>query len=619
MSRLNETQLAAVKDESNVIVIIAGAGSGKTTVLTKRIEYLYKKKQVHPQAVLAITFTNKAAQEMKERLLQLTGPAAEMSWILTFHAFSVRIIRENIEYLKDFKSNFLIIDEDDKKKIIKKLIQDNDLNDQFTVKEVLYEISNAKTFAKSLAEVEYKVNYLYLQIFKMYRSYLIENNAFDFDDLLLYAHHLLRNKEVNSKYKKRFSHILVDEFQDTSTIQSDMLKLIKDDNCLFVVGDVDQSIYTWRGAVIENMLNLSKDYKDCSIIKLEQNYRSTKKILACANKLIEHNVTRFEKELWTENASGEDVIYKPMSNDGQESYQVCLEIQRKIDHGSELSEIAVLYRSNYQSRKIEENLIQRNIPYVIYGGIRFYERMEIKDILAYLRLIIDNTDLISLSRVINVPKRKAGEKTIRKLENFAAENNLTVFQAIDEIGTQSLIKFADIIKKYSNNFIDNFEDNFDQLLIDIGYEEYLLTQDDHTVVEERMQNIEELKNAITNELKNGKILNEYLSELALFTQTEEDTDDKVILSTIHGVKGLEFDSVYMIGMNEEKFPSARSIGSEEDLEEERRLAYVAVTRAKKSLYMTSSSFSFRGELMAPSRFIEEMELQPSDDWDDFIF
>lgn len=620
MAKLNEMQIASIEEKAPVVVVIAGAGSGKTTVLTQRISYLYRVKKVNPENVLAITFTNKAANEMKERLLEKEGPYAEMSWIMTFHALAVRIIRANAPSLKWFDQNFTIIDSDDQLKILKQIIKDLGLDD-IKPKEASYVIGDAKSFASTLSEVEYKIPWDYLEIYKMYDKYLKTHNAMDFDDLLLYCHELLKKPDVRVKYVEKFKYIHVDEFQDTSIIQNNILKLLFSKvNNMFIVGDIDQSIYGWRGAAVENMLNIEREYGSCKLIKLEQNYRSTPEILDVANKLISYNTTRIDKNLWTESKSGMPVIYSSFNTMYNETDHVSREIENMIDYGQNLEEIAVLYRSNFQSRKIEEALMKKQIPYKIYGGIRFYERMEIKDIIAYLRLILNQADEIALNRIINVPKRKIGDKTIEKFRAYQAQNGCTLFESVKRNGSKAATNFTNIIERYSEDISTRFEFEFVNLLEDIKYEEYLLGMEDSSKVEERMQNINEFKEAVITALKNGKTLREYLNDLAIFSEKEDVMEDSIVLSTIHGVKGLEFDNVFVIGMTDGRFPSSRSSENIEAIEEERRLCYVAVTRAKKQLQLTSYKYDFTGNYQKPSIFIEEMELDSgeSDSVFDFV-
>lgn len=619
MAKLNQKQIEAIEDDGLVVTVIAGAGSGKTTVLTKRISYLYRVKKVNPENVLAITFTNKAANEMKERLQEMEGPYASLSWIMTFHAFAVRILRANAQNLKHFDENFVIVDTEDQLKILKNIITELELSEEIKPKAASFAISKAKSFAGNLYEVEYAVDFEFLEIYQRYETYLKEHNALDFDDLLLYAHELLKMKSIQEKYNQKFKYILVDEFQDTSLIQSNILKLLfnKVTN-MFFVGDIDQSIYSWRGATVENMLAIKSQYGSESLIKLEQNYRSTPEILKVANDLISYNEERIDKKLWTDASAGEKVIYSSFHNGFRETDYVIGEVDRLIDSGEDLSEIAILYRSNYQSRKLEEQLVKRQIPYQIYGGIRFYERAEIKDMIAYLRIILNPLDEIALLRVINVPKRKVGEKTIATLRMLMEVEKISLFDACKQHGSKSLGEFVKLIESYQENITTNFETEFPKLIEDLKYKQHWLGIDDISKVDERMQNVNEFKEAIIYELANGKSLREYLNDLAIFTEKEDVNVDAVVLSTIHGVKGLEFDNVFMIGLNEDVFPNARCKNSLQELEEERRLCYVGVTRARKRLQLTSYRFGFNQIPQPVSQFIGEMELE-EDEIDIFDF
>lgn len=621
----NKEQKQAILADNNVVIVIAGAGSGKTTVLVERIKHLIVDQQKNIENILAITFTNKAAKEMKERLQESVDFNISKSNILTFHALAVKIIRQNVSELKYHNSNFIILDTEDRKKIIKNIIKNMEV--EYKVPDVLWAIDNAKNQSLTYANVEMLVPLEYKEIYKKYSTYCQKNNAFDFDDLLLVCYHLLKIKDIRTYYQDKFKYIHVDEFQDTSIIQGEILKKIKaDENTLFVVGDVDQSIYTWRGATIDNILNIINEYEDSITIKLEQNYRSTQNILNSANMLIKNNHQRIDKDLWTDNSPGEKIKYYQTNTNNEEAIKVMREIQNKADYGAGYNEFAVLYRYNYQSRKIEETFVKNRIPYNIYGGIRFYERMEIKDILAYLRLIINKNDNISLLRIINTPKRKVGDKTIEKYNKYAEENNISLFETIRQIGNKSLLKMVDTIDKYENLLkiyeVKEFSLQFNNFIAELNYEAYLHTQDEKSKVEERMQNIMELKEGLIEEIKLGNELNTYINELSLFKESTEEEMDAVVLSTIHGVKGLEFDNVYLIGMIEGKFPKENALYNEEEMEEERRLAYVAITRAKKNLTMLSSQYDFKYDLQEPSRFIEEAGINPEeydDQFDGFIF
>lgn len=622
MAKLNSEQVKAINAENNVVVVIAGAGSGKTTVLTEKIKKLIEEQRCLAHEVLAITFTNKATNEMKERLALKLGTKINGAWIMTFHGFSLRIIRENLAYLPNHDHNMQIVDDDDKKKIIKEILKRLNLNEVYKVPQVMYAISGAKKYALTMKEVESCIEFEYLDIYKEYEKYLNANNAFDFDDLLIVCHQLLKIEEVRTKYQNRFKYIHVDEYQDTSVVQSEILKKLKSKtNNLFIVGDVDQSIYGWRGATIENIMSLEKTFDDVAIIKLEQNYRSTKRILEAANSLIENNNDRYDKVLWTDNNIGDKIKTYRFMDASKEADFVKNEVKYLVDFGKIPSEIAILYRYNYQSKKVEEALMRARIPYQIYGGLRFYERMEIKDMIAYIRLIMNHDDNISFLRIINVPKRKVGEVTLNKIRNYALDNELSYFAAAKEIGGKLIQDFCTIIESYQQLLLDDFASEFDNLISDIGYYEYLLKSEDSEKVKDRSENIRELKQAIEEALESDMTLNEYLTELTLFSERETDEDSgAVVLSTIHGVKGLEFDHVFLTGMNEKKFPKSDESNPHE-LEEERRVAYVAITRARKQLVITNISYDFKNEYYEDSRFIQEMNLEAAEQTqaESFIF
>ncbi|MFV0287881.1 MAG: ATP-dependent helicase [Mycoplasmatales bacterium] len=624
MENYNDKQYEAISSKANVTIVIAGAGSGKTTVLIERINKLIEN-GVNPKNILAITFTNKAAKEMKERLIAKVGPHAYMATVMTFHALAVKIIKENLRHLKYYDQNMIIIDDEDKKKILKQILKDMNKQDQFKVPEVLYNISYAKSFSLTYKNVMSYVDVDKKEIYQKYQEYCQQNNAMDFDDLLLTCYDLLKIKEVREKYNNLFKFLHVDEFQDTSALQGEILKKLKTiDNNLFIVGDVEQSIYTWRGATIENILTIHEDYQDVKIVKLEQNYRSTQKILDSANKLIEHNKKRIDKNLWTENKKGMDISYYNVNTNIDEANTIVREINSIVDYGGSYSDFAVLYRYNYQSRKIEEKFIQNKIPYKIFGGIKFYQRMEIKDILAYLRIFINPHDNISLLRIINVPKRKVGEKSEQKLLTYAQENKLSLYESIKEVGSKTLQEFIKLIEEfkdiiYLSDKIE-FDSEFEMFIEKLKYEEYLLTQDDKFKVADRMLNIKELKEGLIGEIELENNLVDYINEIAVFENNEETVKEEVILSTIHGVKGLEFENVFLTGMINGKFPKEQALYDEDEMEEERRLAYVGITRAKRSLTLLSYNYDFKYEEQQPSIFLQEMGINTDKkSLDDFIF
>ncbi|MGL5020840.1 MAG: ATP-dependent helicase [Mycoplasmatales bacterium] len=621
MERLNDIQKKAILTLDKVVLVIAGAGSGKTTVLTKRIEYLITEKQVNPSEILAITFTNKAVNEMKERLKKNLGPHASNVWVMTFHAFSMRVIRENLKFLPYHKQGFLIIDDSDKKRIIKDILKRLSLTDYYKVPQVMWAINKAKTFSNTHSDAKNSIDFEFLDVYVEYERYLNDNNAMDFDDLLIYCYELLQIEVVNDKYKNRFKYIHVDEYQDTSEVQALMLSSIKSsDASLFVVGDVDQAIYGWRGAKVENIMGLEESFKKVNVIKLEQNYRSTKNIVKAANNLIINNDKRYDKNLWTDNDVGEKVKVQRFNSASDEAEFIYKEIDYLMKFGKNTNDIAILYRYNYQSKKLEESLMRGNIPYVIYGGIRFYERMEIKDMIAYLRLILNSEDNISFLRIINSPKRAVGEATLAKIRGVAIEQSISYFEASKFLASTKIKQFNDIIFKYKNCIETNFLEFFEEFLDEIKYEEYLLTLDEKPKVDERIDNINELKYAINEAIKNGSSLSEYLNEILIFSEKQDDSVESVVMSTIHGVKGLEFDYVFLTGMNEGKFPKHHDIINFEELEEDRRVAYVAITRASKKLVISNISYDYTGQYLEDSRFIEEMGIENTiHDKEGFIF
>ncbi len=622
MAKLNDAQQLAVNSDANVVVVIAGAGSGKTTVLTQKVARIIENEMATAREILAITFTNKATNEMKERLHARLGQMINGAWIMTFHGFSLRVIRENLDYLPHHDHNLVIVDEDDKKKIIKDILKRLNLDGDYKVPEVTRKIANAKKDAQVIDDIKKYIDFEFQDIYSEYEKYLNKNNAFDFDDLLIVCHQLLLINDVRKKYQTRFKYIHVDEYQDTSLVQGEILKKLKSpDNNLFIVGDVDQSIYGWRGATIENIMSLEKTFDDVEIIKLEQNYRSTKRIIDAANTLIENNQNRYDKHLWTDNPLGEKIKTYRFNDASKEADFIKTEVKYLVDFGKVPSEIAILYRFNYQSKKVEESLMRARIPYIIYGGLRFYERMDIKDMIAYIRLILNNEDNISFLRIINVPKRKVGDVSLQKIINFANQEDLSYFAAAKQVGGKLVQEFCSIVETYRELLANNFADEFDNLINDIGYYDYLLKSEDSEKVQERAENIRELKEAIEEALENEMSLSEYLTELTLFSERETDEDSgAVILSTVHGVKGLEFDYVFLTGMNETKFPKVDETNPEE-LEEERRVAYVAVTRARKKLVITNISYDFKNEYYEDSRFIEEMALEATEEVElnSFIF
>ena len=594
---LNEKQKKAISKNENVVVVLAGAGSGKTTVLIEKIKKIIDSGE-YSNKILAITFTNKASLEIKNRLEKIDGKYKGV-YTSTFHSLCFRILKIYSDAFKQFDSNFIIIDDYDQKKVINNILKELNYED----KKVLFKINNAKINSLIHDDIQKHLDDEELKVYNLYQNYLNKNNALDFNDLLLYMHELLLIDKYREKIQKLFNYILIDEYQDTSLIQDKIVELMKrDDTKLFIVGDVDQSIYRWRGAKIENILSLEKKFDDVTIIKLEQNYRSTQNILEVANKLINHNKIRYKKELHTLNTKGEKVYYREYDDNYAEATNVINEIKYLLNFDKS---IAVLYRNNYQSRVIEEKLIKENIDYQIYGGLKFYDRLEIKDMIAYLRLMFLE-DNFSFLRIINTPKRKIGEKTINLIINYSKEYDVNYLKALKELKIVSGLRFLEIIDKY-RELIKNDFNYFIKFLNEIKYEDYLIEQDGKIKAQERMDNINEFINGVNKYLEDNNNILDYLNDLLLNNKNEQ-TTNKLILSTIHGVKGMEFDVVFIVGLNEKIFPSEYSLYNDDELEEERRICYVALTRAKEKLILSSYNFDYRGNYCEESRFLKEMDL-----------
>ena len=614
MANLNKEQQLAVENEANVVVVIAGAGSGKTTVLIEKIISLVENKKKYSSKVLSITFTNKAANEIKERLIHLLGDESRNITTSTFHGLAVRLLKRFNEGLEFHSKDFNIIDDQDQLKIIKDCINRLGLKNQYKPKVVRGAISKTKSLVLRHSDIVHELDYDIVGVYNEYQKYLIKNNAMDFDDLLIYLYELLQNKKYQERIRGLFDYILVDEYQDTSLIQAKILQLLKkEETKLFIVGDVDQSIYRWRGALIENILELEKDYVDVSIVKLEQNYRSTKKILDAANLLIANNDFRHDKNLFTNNIKGEGIKVHEFNDAYEEAEFVIKEVDYLKQLGRDMSQVSVLYRYNYQSKLIEDQLVKKGISYVMYGGLKFYQRMEIKDMISYLRLIFNKEDNISFIRVVNAPKRKIGDKAIQNILSYSRKSECSNFDSLKELSIPSSLGFISIIEKYQILLEKDFVVNFTELLKDIKYKDYLVDMDGLDRANERMENIMELMYGIENSIKEGKSINEYLNDLLIFNE-EDDVENGVVLSTVHGVKGLEFDNVFIVGLNEGKFPSFSSFDDKHQLEEERRVAYVALTRARKKVIITSYERDYRGSDYKLSRFIDEMQLDSNIDF-----
>ena len=622
LDSLNEMQKKAVVKTDGPLLVLAGAGSGKTKVLTTKIAYLIEQMHINPYNILAITFTNKAAREMKDRITNMLGMLANSIQISTFHSFGLTIVRENAEKL-DLKSNFTILDSEDSLTIIKKIMKDLNINaESVKPKYVKNQISGAKNELMSpleyerFAMTEQEKNVV--EIYKVYQKRLLISNSVDFDDLLMMPIMLFRkNPDILERYQERFKYILIDEYQDTNEAQYTLVKMISSKyKNVCVVGDNDQSIYSFRGANYQNILNFEKDYKSAETIMLEENYRSTKNILKVANEVIVNNNKRKDKNLWTENEVGNKVKYYRASDEKDEAIYVTKEIQKLIDEGISKNEIAVLYRTNAQSRTIEEALLRENIPYKVIGSFYFYNRKEIKDLICYLKLIHNSYDDNSLLRVINVPKRGIGDKTIQNITEKATEKNICLYDAI-ESGKELIFKNKlEYIKKEAENC--SLTDLIDLILNETGMKEELVKE--KTIESEiRLENLEEFKSITKNfEEKYGIIsLDEFLDEISLVADVEEHKNDTdvVTLMTIHSAKGLEFDNVFIIGMEEGIFPHFNSFLDANQVEEERRLCYVAITRAKKNLWIINAKRRMiygKDGCNPPSRFLQEIDTNDLD-------
>ena len=614
---LNDRQKEAVVNTDGPMLILAGAGSGKTKVLTTKVAYLIEEKNIDPNNILAITFTNKAAKEMKERIFKLEGNSAFYIQISTFHSFGLKILKENCELL-GYEKNFTILDSDDSLSIIKKIMKELNIDaNKYNPKAIKNVISNNKNEIIDPEKYSLYVNTdfdeIALEVYRKYEKSLKINNAVDFDDLLILPLKLFNNNPgVLQKYQEKYKYVFIDEYQDTNEPQYILSKMIsaKYKN-ITVVGDADQAIFTWRGANYKNILNFEKDYKDAKVVLLEENYRSTKTILNAANNVIKNNKVRKEKNLWTQNEEGSKITYYKAFDEKDESNYVVNEIKKLIEKGVNPKDICVLYRANAQSRTVEEAFLTSNISYNIVGSYAFYNRKEIKDLIAYLKLIYNNKDDVSLLRVINYPKRGIGNKAI---ENLAIKSNVldkSLYEVIDSGKELEFKNMIEEIKKEENHL--TLTELIDMVLDKSGMKKSL--EDEKSIEADiRLENLEEFKSiAKAMEINEGIVsLEELLDKLALVSDVSEqknDNGDKVTLMTMHAVKGLEYDYVFIVGVEEGLFPHSNSLESNDELEEERRLCYVAITRAKKKLYLINArSRILYGKVSSnvPSRFINEI-------------
>ena len=612
-SKLNKQQIEAVEHIDGPCLVMAGAGSGKTSVLTTRIVNLIES-GVRDYNILAITFTNKAAKEMRDRINLMIGDIS--SFIGTFHSFGLRVIRENYQ-LVGLDKNFTIIDSEDVLSIIKKILKNKNLDSkQFSPYYIRNKISFIKNQMLSSVEIDKffntPIDKVVAEVYKNYEEMMKINNSIDFDDLLLKPVILFKeNKEVLERYQDRFKYILIDEYQDTNPVQYKLVKILSDKHRnIFVVGDVNQSIYAFRQADYRNIINFERDYKDAKIIKLEENYRSTNNILNAANSVIKNNQERKDLNLWSQKGEGVKIKYLRSYDEKHEVTLVLSEIQKLLDDGYERSEIGILYRTNAQSRIVEEQFLQKGIPYKVVGSYYFYNRKEIKDLISYLRLIYNNHDEVSLRRIINVPKRGIGDTAIKTLENTSMIEGISMF---DALSSKKELEFKEIILdlvKSSESM--SLTELIDEVLEKTGLKKSL--EEDKTLENElRLDNLMEFKSITASfEERTGNVnLGDFLEEISLISDISSHKEDnnEVTLMTIHSAKGLEFDVVFLIGMEEGIFPHNMSL-MEDNLEEERRLCYVGITRARERLYITNAKRRMlygKDQMNLPSRFISEID------------
>lgn len=636
LDKLNERQKEAVLATEGPVLVLAGAGSGKTTVLVNRIAYMISEKHIRPWNILAITFTNKAAREMKDRIERLLGDTAKDMWIGTFHSVCVRILRSCIDLL-GYSRDFVIYDTADTKTVMKECLRELDIDEKsFPVRNVLSIISNAKNDLMDAATFEnvYKSDYrmsIIAKIYYRYQTKLRKNNAVDFDDIILNTVKILsENPDVLSKYQDKFQYILVDEYQDTNNSQYLLINLLAQANRnLCVVGDDDQSIYKFRGANIGNILNFEDDYSDVQKITLDQNYRSTQNILDAANSVISNNKGRMGKSLWTSNGDGNRVYVYTGTNEYDEARYIARQIKKHFDEQGSFSDCAILYRTNAQSRVIEEMLMRESVPYKVLSGLRFYDRKEIKDIIAYLRVVYNPNDDVSLARIINEPKRKIGNATLEKARNIAREKETSLYDVIShaddypefKTAIKKLLSFSEIIQSLIKlKDTVTIEELTGRILNDTGYMPALVMEDT-TESKTRIENLGEFISVITEFEKNeetGNTLGEFLENISLVSDIDgyDENEDSAVLMTIHSAKGLEFPIVFLSGLEEGLFPGMRSMESDDDIEEERRLCYVAITRAKEQLYITKTiSRTIHGKTMptTASRFFKEIPVEYLED------
>jgi DNA helicase-2/ATP-dependent DNA helicase PcrA len=632
---LNPMQREAVEAIHGPLLILAGAGSGKTRVLTYRVAHIVAEGEATPQQILAVTFTNKAAHEMEARIVNLLGdmgvPVYEKLWVSTFHSLCSRILREHIHIL-GYKPFFGIYDSSDQLTMIKKVMAGLNINDKIhPPKSFQHRINSAKQLALEPGEVDAKAPALMderaLEVYKIYEDEMKRANALDFGDLLMKTYDLFRSyPDILALYQEKFRFVMVDEYQDTNRIQYLLVKMLGEKHRnMCVVGDEDQSIYSWRGADIQNILSFESDFGDCKVVKLEQNYRSSKTIVEAASHMIRNNTQRKEKVLFTDNAQGEPITVREETNEYEEAKYVVSRIRKLIDDGEvNYADFAIFYRTNAQSRVLEDQLRSNSIPYQIHGGLKFYDRMEVKDILGYLKLVLNSSDDIALKRIINTPTRGIGKTSVETIEEIAFNQKVSMFEAIDLVidgrmvhvgAIKKLRLFKDMIRRFiSENTRLNLNELYHLVLDDTAYIQHLKSENT-AEAEARIENLEELDNAIkqfTEERGEEGTLQNFLEEMALVSDVDkgEDKNNSVVMMTLHVSKGLEYPYVFIVGMEDGLFPSLRSDSNEdEELEEERRLAYVGITRARQKLFLTyarSRRVWGAEQSHSPSRFLREL-------------
>ena len=635
LDRLNDKQREAATCIEGPLLVLAGAGSGKTSTMTHRIAYMVEQ-GISPYNILAVTFTNKAATEMRERVEKLVGNTGGM-WIMTFHAMCLRILRSNAEII-GYDSNFVIYDTQDQKTLVRNILKSKGINNKDMKPQYLLSIISKSKEKEITPKNFFEFNdenprtKVIHTVYSEYQKELASNNAMDFDDLLLNTLRIFeRDERTLMGYQDRFRYIMVDEYQDTNTIQYKLIKMLSEDHHnLCVVGDDDQCIYQWRGADIKNILGFEKDFPEAKIIKLEQNYRSVGNIIAAAHSVIENNIERKKKKLWTDREDGEKITYHRANDEREEAEFIAGEI-RMLKNASEIrdekplkySDFAILYRTNAQSRQFEDSFARKGIPYRVLSGLRYYDRKELKDMMAYMRLLVNPSDDLSLKRIINEPKRGMGAKSIEKIETFAGIRGESMFQALtsedvlDTLPGKSYSKVKDLMdtmvlcRQEKENM--TISDVYDKLLVDTGYLE-ALEKSELIEDESRIENLMEFKSAISdyeNQSENPT-LEEFMENLALMAEVDnhDETQDAVVLMTMHSAKGLEFPVVFMPGMEDGLFPGHRSLDSISGMEEERRLCYVGMTRAKQRLFLTSAENRMlygRRDYTRESQFLRELD------------